>query len=96
MPVTKTAKRALRSSNRKALINKDIIKELEIVIRQAKKTKAADIVKKAISLADRAAKKNVIHKNKAGRIKSALSKLTKLTKVAKSTPKKSPAKKGKK
>lgn len=95
MPVTKTAKRALRSSNRKAVVNKSIIKDLEILIRQAKKSKAADIIKKAVSLADRAAKKKVIHKNKAGRIKSALSKLAKPVKSAKTSTKKV-SKKGKK
>ena len=80
MPVTKTAKRALRSSNRKALINKLIISRLEVAIRQAKKTKTANAIKSAVSLADRSAKKNLIHKNKAARIKSSLSKLTKLSK----------------
>ena len=77
MPVTATAKRALRVSDRKALVNKNIIKELEVAIRHAKRTKTMEAVKKAASLADRAAKKHVLHKNKAGRIKSALSKLVK-------------------
>ncbi len=75
MPVTVTAKRALRSSKRKALVNTSIISKLEVAIRQAKKTKKADSIKVASSLADRAAKKKVIHKNKAARIKSSLSKL---------------------
>ena len=79
MPVTVTAKRALRSSKRKAIINKIIISKLEVAIREAKKTKTIAAVKKAISLADRAAKKNDIHKNKGARIKSTLSKLAKLT-----------------
>lgn len=77
MPVTKTAKRALRASQRKAKVNQTILKKMEIAIRLAKKTlKEADITK-AISLADKAAKKKSIHKNKAARIKSALSKLLK-------------------
>jgi len=77
MPVTKTAKRALRSSKKKALINMDIVKKLEIAIRDAKKTKSIKEIKKAISLSDRAVKKNVIHKNKSSRIKKSLAKLTK-------------------
>ena len=77
MPVTITAKRALRGSRKKATVNSLIITSLEVAIRQAKKLKTASAVKKAQSLADRAAKKKVIHKNKAGRIKSALSKLAK-------------------
>lgn len=75
MPVTKTAKRALRGSKNKAEVNKTAIKNLEIAIRVAKKTKKNEEVLKATSLADRAAKKRIIHKNKASRIKSQLSKL---------------------
>ena len=75
MPVTKTAKRALRSSKRKRSVNKAIISRLEIAVRVAKKSKATKNVIAAISLADRASKKKVIHKNKAARIKSTLSKL---------------------
>ena len=77
MPVTTTAKRALRGSLKKAATNSLIISQLEVALRQAKKTKKYLDIKKAISLADRAAKKHTIHKNKAARIKSALSKLVK-------------------
>lgn len=75
MPVTKTAKRALRGSKKKAAVNKLIIGKLELAIRQAKRGKTREKILDAISLADRAAKKHSIHKNKAARIKSALSKL---------------------
>lgn len=75
MPVTKTAKRALRSSKNKESINKAIISKLEVAVRHAKKGKSEAKVISAISLSDRAAKKRVIHKNKAARIKSQLSKL---------------------
>jgi small subunit ribosomal protein S20 len=75
MPVTKTAKRALRGSKRKTQVNKLIISNLEIAIRVAKKGKREKDVIKAISLTDRAKKKHVIHKNKAARVKSSLSQL---------------------
>jgi small subunit ribosomal protein S20 len=75
MPVTKTAKRALRGSARKLEVNRQILRRLEIALGRAKKSKSADKILAAVSLADRAAKKSVIHKNKAARIKSALSKL---------------------
>jgi len=75
MPVTKTAKRALRGSRQKQIINKIIVSKLEIAVRTARKSKTAAKVISAISLADRAAKKGVIHKNKAARIKSQLSNL---------------------
>lgn len=74
MPVTKTAKRALRGSKKKASINNLIRVNLEAAIRVAKKDKSIVKIAKAIALADRAAKKKLIHKNKAARIKSALSK----------------------
>ena len=77
MPVTKTAKRALRSSKRKAFGNSVVAIKLEKALRLAKETKAAKNILEAISLADRAAKQNIIHKNKAARIKSSLSKLAK-------------------
>ncbi len=93
MPVTYTAKRALRGSARKASVNINIIKELDHAIRQAEKTGSTESVRKAASLADRAAKKKVVHKNKAARIKSALSKLAKPVKTAKKASSKKTAKK---
>lgn len=84
MPVTKTAKRALRGSKVKKAVNDSILQKLEVAIRVAKKSLKLGDISKAFSLADRAAKKKTIHKNKAGRIKSRLGKLTstKSSKVA--------------
>ena len=101
MPVTKTAKRALRSSKRKAAVNKITTANLEIAIRAAKKSKTNKAVSYATSLIDRAAKKNVFHKNKAARLKSQLSKLVKpaagakkpTSNIKKSAPKKKASKK---
>lgn len=89
MPVTKTAKRALRSSKRKEGVNSLILSGLEASIRIAKKSKSQEKIRKAVSLADRAAKKNVIHDNKAARIKSMLAKLLPKKEVVKKTAKKS-------
>jgi len=75
MPVTKSAKRALRGSKAKESVNKAIISKLEGAIRSAKKSKTAVKITTAVALADRAAKKHTINKNKAARIKSQLSKL---------------------
>ena len=77
MPVTKTARRALRSSKRKEAVNKLIASRLEAVIRVAKRSKKTKDIITAISLVDRAAKKYILHKNKASRIKSTLSQLIK-------------------
>ena len=80
MPVTKTAKRALRSSKNKEAVNKKIVSQLEIAIRAAKKSLKKNDITTAISLADRTAKKKIIHRNKASRLKSQLSKLAPKTK----------------
>lgn len=77
MPVTKTAKRALRGSKRKEIVNKITVSRLEIAVKQAKKSKSKKDISVASSLADRASKENTIHKNKSARIKSQLSKLQK-------------------
>lgn len=90
MPVTKTAKRALRGSKKKGAVNNLIRVNLEAAIRVAKKDKSIAKIIKAIALADRAAKKKLIHKNKAARIKSALTRLIHKTKTA---PKKAVSKK---
>ena len=89
MPVTKTAKRALRGSLRKQKVNRDLSSRLEIMLRMAKKQKKEKDIVNAISLADRLAKKKIIHKNKAARIKSSLSKFLPGKKVKKSTKTKS-------
>ncbi len=75
MPVTKTAKRALRSSKKKESINKTILSKLEIALKLARKTKSKKNIENAVSLADKAAKRKVIHANKAGNIKSSLSRI---------------------
>ena len=89
MPVTKTAKRALRSSKKKAQVNRILKSRLEIAIRSAKNKKSKEAVEEAISLTDRASKRKIIHQNKASRMKSSLSKLLpkKATKKVKKTTK---------
>ena len=77
MPVTKTAKRALRGSIKKEGVNKIILSKLDKALRMAKKTKTKKNIESAVSLTDKAVKKRTIHKNKAARIKSQLSKLLK-------------------
>lgn len=90
MPVTKTAKRALRASKRKEEVNNRIRSSMDASIRKAKKEKTKKAVKKAVSLTDKAVKKNIIHKNKAARIKSRLDKiLSEKSKGSSSSSKKS-------
>jgi small subunit ribosomal protein S20 len=80
MPVTKTAKRALKASKRKAKVNSVLRTKMLAAIRVARRDKKKGDVIKAVSLTDRAAKTNLIHKNKAARIKSTLSKLLPVSK----------------
>ncbi len=77
MPVTKSAIKTLRKEKRKEKINNDLREDLKESLRKAKKTTSEVSIRKAISFVDKAVKKNLIHKNKAARIKSGLSKLVK-------------------
>lgn len=88
MPVTKTAKRALRASERKRKVNKKMAGRLDMALRLAKQSQTAKAIREATSLADRAIKKGVIHANKAARIKSALAKLAPRRRAKKAPPKK--------
>ena len=77
MPITKSAKKALRQSRRKRkhnLVYKNKIKELEKSIQRflASKdaAKAKEILPQLYKIFDKAAKENVIKKNTASRKKS--------------------------
>lgn len=98
MPNTTSAKKALRGAHRKKVHNlfwkkrvKDIIKNIKAHIQSGT---ALDIIKKEESIlykvVDKAAKEKVIHKNKASRVKSRISKqvLAHADKPIKSTTKK--------
>lgn len=74
MPVTKTARRALKTSSRKTSINKIITSRVETAMRIAKKTGKKTDLSNAYKELDRASKKKLIHKNKASRLKSRITK----------------------
>ncbi len=81
MPITKSAKKALRQSEKRRKVNKQKKKELKIVVKEYKKLVEAKDIKKAqeklpmvYKKLDKAAKTNLIKKNKASRLKSRLSK----------------------
>lgn len=74
MPVTKTAKRALRVSSKKEKVNSKIRANMESKFRIAQKSGAKKDLSAAYSAIDTASKKNVIHANKAARLKSQLAK----------------------
>lgn len=83
MPITQSAKKAIRGSLRKKAINdkrkkvmKEIIKKIEKVAK-TDKTEAAKMLSAAFQSIDKSAQKGVIKKNNAARKKSRLSKLVK-------------------
>lgn len=79
MPIIKSAKKKLRQDKKKQKTNEFYRAAIRRTVKQAKKTKnkkeLATIVQKAYSVIGKAAKKKVIHKNKASRLKSRISKL---------------------
>ena len=95
MANTKSAKKAVRSSNKKKLHNLGWKKRIKSAIRNfsdlVKSAGSSTDLTKSLSMAqkalDKAAKENVIHKNKANRLKSKLD--VKLNSNAKSATSKS-------
>lgn len=87
MPVTKSAKKKLRQDKKRRERNKKLINLFKNLIKKAKKQPSEKTIRAAVAALDKAAKKNVIHKNKAARLKSSIAKL-----LAKKTKKGIPAK----
>lgn len=77
MPVIKSAKKKLRQDQKRTAQNNHLETLVKRAFKKALKTPSEKTVNAAISLADKAAKKNIFHKNKAARMKSTLAKLLK-------------------
>jgi len=77
MPIIKSAKKALRRDKRRAIVNKKIKDKVKATLKKSRKNPNKKNLRETFSFLDRATKKNVIHKNKANRLKSRLSKLIK-------------------
>ena len=84
MPITSSAKKAMRQSHKRAVVNrkkKDNLKEAVKKYRKMVTAKTMDEAKKLLpglyQIIDKSAKSNIIKKNTADRMKSRLSKLTK-------------------
>ena len=80
MPVTKQAIKKVRQDRRKTVINLRVKKNFKAAVLAFRKKPTAGGLRKVFVALDRAAKTNVIHKNKASRLKSRLSKLIAPTK----------------
>ena len=84
MPITKSAKRALRGSLRKKASNdrqkkamKDTIKKVERLVKEKKVDEAKKLLPSVYQVIDKTAKKGIIKKNNASRNKSRMSRITK-------------------
>ncbi len=84
MPIIKSAKKALRQAKSREARNrkwKDAVRTVVKTVQKAVLAKKAEDTKKALSAAyktiDKAAKKHILQKNKASRMKSRLTKLAK-------------------
>lgn len=81
MPQTKSAKKALRNSKRRAVVNLIVKKSTKAKLLAAKKKPTVESVRKASSALDQAAKKHLLPKQRASRLKKRLNLL--LTKSGK-------------
>ena len=75
MPVLKHAKKKLRQDKVRTIRNKKQKEQYKDLIKAAKKQPTEKNISAAFKGVDKAAKNNIIHENKASRLKSSLSKL---------------------
>lgn len=82
MPITKSAKKAVRQNQRRRARNliykkkmKDLIKKARTLVLEKKIEEAKKLLPKVYKILDKAAKVNVIKKNTASRKKSRITKL---------------------
>ena len=82
MPVTKSAKKALRQNIKRRLRNltykkkiKTLLKQIREFVREKKIKEARELLPQTYKALDKAAKENVIKKNTASRKKSRITKL---------------------
>jgi small subunit ribosomal protein S20 len=80
MPVLQSAKKALRRDRRRAVVNKSLKNKIKEVLKKTRQNPNKKNLDLSFKILDRAAKKKIIHQNKASRLKSRLSKLLKTKK----------------
>lgn len=77
MPIIKSAIKKVRKDKTRTARNKKREASLKSLVKKVRTSKAAKDLTAAFSALDKATKVNLIHKNKASRLKSRLSKLVK-------------------
>lgn len=81
MPVIKSSIKRMRQEEKRRKQNKTKKRMMKKAITHAKKTKSQTALSDAFSKIDKTAKKRVIHRNKAARLKSQLSKIVTIQKT---------------
>jgi len=74
MPILKHAKKKLKQDKKRTIKNKKLKDAFKSLIKKAKEEKSPKAVSLAFKAVDKATKKNILNKNKAAHMKSALSK----------------------
>ena len=87
MPITSSAKKALRGSKRKQIFNvrrkraiENVVNDIKKLLKEKKSKEAMALLPKAYQAYDKAVKEKTLYKNTASRKKSRLSKLIKNSK----------------
>lgn len=75
MPILKNAKKALRASKKKAEYNRQVKSRVKTMLDKIKAEPTSQNLAAVFSAVDKAVKRNIIHRNKAARVKSQVSKL---------------------
>jgi len=74
MPITKSAKKKVRVDEKRTQVNYRVRRTYKAAVKEAIEKKDEASLTNAYSKLDMAAKRNVIHRNKANRLKSQLAK----------------------
>ena len=75
MPTHKSAKKRLKTNEKSNIRNRAVKSQIRTLVKNAETSVDEASLKEAVSLLDRAARKKVIHPNKASRMKSRLAKM---------------------
>jgi small subunit ribosomal protein S20 len=80
MPIIKSAIKKMRKDRTRTALNSKREEAMKKVLKNARRNPSTNTLKEAFSALDKAAKVNLIHPNKANRLKSRLGKLSSLAK----------------
>ncbi len=83
MPVIKSAIKKLRQDRKRTIANDEWRDKVDSAVKTVKKSHTAKNLADAFSAIDKATKKNLMHANKAARMKSQIAKLVPTTATAK-------------